>query len=100
MAVNVLVRARMQLVQYYPHIMRENVLLRLHSNLIQCFSRHIGTAVSADFKIVFIILHVLIKETEICFSLSCLKGLSHEILRPVFWPVWMHLGLNVNRLWF
>ncbi len=28
-----------------------------------------------------------------------LKGLSHEI-RPVFWPVWMHLGLNVNRLWF
>ncbi len=29
-----------------------------------------------------------------------LKGLSHEIFRPVFWPVWMHLGLNVNRLWF
>jgi hypothetical protein len=18
----------------------------------------------------------------------------------LFWPVWMHLGLNVNRLWF
>ncbi len=29
-----------------------------------------------------------------------LKGLSQEIFRPVFWPVWMHLGLNVNRLWF
>jgi hypothetical protein len=29
-----------------------------------------------------------------------LKGLSHEIFRPVFWPVWMHLGMNVNRLWF
>jgi hypothetical protein len=25
-----------------------------------------------------------------------LKGLSHDIFRPV----WMHLGLNVNRLWF
>jgi hypothetical protein len=25
-----------------------------------------------------------------------LKGLSHEI----FWPGWMHLGLNVNRLSF
>ncbi len=29
-----------------------------------------------------------------------LKGLSNEIFRPVFWPVWMRLGLNVNRLWF
>ncbi len=29
-----------------------------------------------------------------------LKGLSHEIFRPVFWPVWMRLGLDVNRLWF
>ncbi len=29
-----------------------------------------------------------------------LKGLSHEISRPVFWPVWMHLGLNVNRFCF
>ncbi len=32
--------------------------------------------------------------------LVTLKGLSHEIFEPVFWPVWMHLGLNVNRLWF
>ncbi len=31
---------------------------------------------------------------------SCLKGLSHEIFGPVFWAVWMYLGLNVNRLWF
>jgi hypothetical protein len=31
---------------------------------------------------------------------SYLKGLSHEIFGPVFWPVWMYLGLNVNRLWF
>ncbi len=29
-----------------------------------------------------------------------LKGLSHEILRPVFWPVWIHLGLHVNRFKF
>ncbi len=29
-----------------------------------------------------------------------LKGLSLEIFRPVFRSVWMHLGLNVNRLWF
>jgi hypothetical protein len=29
-----------------------------------------------------------------------LKGLSHETFRPVFWPVWIHLGPNVNRLWF
>ncbi len=29
-----------------------------------------------------------------------LKGLSHEISGPVFWPVWMHLGLNRNRFWF
>jgi hypothetical protein len=32
--------------------------------------------------------------------LSDLKGLSHEIFRPVFWSVWMYLGLNMNRLWF
>jgi hypothetical protein len=32
--------------------------------------------------------------------LQYLKGLSHEIFRLVFWPVWMYLGLNVNRLWF
>jgi hypothetical protein len=30
----------------------------------------------------------------------CLKELSHEIFRPVFWPVRVRLGLNVNRLWF
>jgi hypothetical protein len=29
-----------------------------------------------------------------------LKGLSHEIFRPVFWPVWIYLGLNGNRFWF
>ncbi len=29
-----------------------------------------------------------------------LKGLSHEIFRPVFWPVWVHLGLTWNCLWF
>jgi hypothetical protein len=28
-----------------------------------------------------------------------LKGLSHEIFGPVFWAVWIYLGLNVNRLW-
>ncbi len=27
----------------------------------------------------------------------CLKRLSHEIFRPVFWPVWIYLGLNGNR---
>ncbi len=29
-----------------------------------------------------------------------LKGLSHEIFGPVFWAIWIYLGLNVNRLWF
>ncbi len=32
--------------------------------------------------------------------LEHLTGLSHEIFRPVFGPVWMRLGLNVNPLWF
>ncbi len=36
-----------------------------------------------------------------CGALSSfLKGLSHEIMGPVYWPVWMHLGLNENRFWF
>jgi hypothetical protein len=35
-------------------------------------------------------------EWSYCF----LKGLSHEIFEPVYWPVWMHLGLNKNRFWF
>ncbi len=26
-----------------------------------------------------------------------LKGL---IFGPVYWPVWIHLGLNKNRFWF
>jgi hypothetical protein len=30
----------------------------------------------------------------------CLKGLSHEIFGPVYWTVWMHLGLNKIRFWF
>ncbi len=29
-----------------------------------------------------------------------LKGLSHEIFGPLYWPVWMHIGLNKNRFWF
>jgi hypothetical protein len=29
-----------------------------------------------------------------------LKGLSQEIFGPVYWPVWMHLGLNKNRFRF
>ncbi len=29
-----------------------------------------------------------------------LKGLSHEIFRPVFLPVWIYLGLNGNRFSF
>ncbi len=38
-----------------------------------------------------------------CFAkilYSPLKGLSHEIFDPVFWAVWIYLGLNMNRLWF
>jgi hypothetical protein len=31
---------------------------------------------------------------------SVLKGTAHEIFGPVYWPVWMHLGLNKNRFWF
>jgi hypothetical protein len=29
-----------------------------------------------------------------------LKGLSHAIFGPVYWPVWMRLGLKKNRFWF
>jgi hypothetical protein len=29
-----------------------------------------------------------------------LEGLLHEIFGPVYWPVWMHLGLNKNRFQF
>jgi hypothetical protein len=29
-----------------------------------------------------------------------IKGLSLEIFGPVYWPVWMHLGLNKNRFLF
>jgi hypothetical protein len=38
----------------------------------------------------------LVVESE----LSAAKGLLHEIFGPVFWAVWMYLGLNVNCLWF
>jgi hypothetical protein len=37
---------------------------------------------------------------NINFHLRHLKGLSHEIFVPVFWAVWMYLGLNVNRMLF
>jgi hypothetical protein len=33
-------------------------------------------------------------------STPVLKGLSHEIFGPVYWPVWIHIGLNKNRFWF
>ncbi len=36
----------------------------------------------------------------VVFVASRLKGLSHEICFSVFWPVWIHLGLNMNCLWF
>jgi hypothetical protein len=29
-----------------------------------------------------------------------LKGLLHEIFGPVYWTVWMHVGLNKNRFRF
>jgi hypothetical protein len=36
-----------------------------------------------------------------CFNLkSELKGLSQKILGPVYWLLWMHLGLNKIRIWF
>jgi hypothetical protein len=37
-----------------------------------------------------------------CSTTRCdtLKGLSQEIFWPVFWPVWMHLGLNRKLFWF
>ncbi len=37
---------------------------------------------------------------DTCTLPSLLKGLSHEIFGPVFWPVWMYIGLNKNRFWF
>ncbi len=30
----------------------------------------------------------------------CLKELSHETFRPVFWPVWIYLGLKRNHFSF
>jgi hypothetical protein len=33
-------------------------------------------------------------------SVYVLDGLSHEIFGPVFLPVWIVLGLNMNRFWF
>ncbi len=38
--------------------------------------------------------------SEDVHTVKTLKGLSHEIFRPDFLPVWMHLGLTVNHLWF
>jgi hypothetical protein len=38
--------------------------------------------------------------TTLVRGVYSLKGLSLEIFSPVFWPVRMNLGLNVNRLWF
>jgi hypothetical protein len=32
--------------------------------------------------------------------MNTLKGMSHEFFWPVFWPVWIHLGLKMNRLCF
>jgi hypothetical protein len=43
---------------------------------------------------------VVQQNKEIRFKKLTLKGLSHEIFRPVYWPAWMHLGLNKNRFWF
>jgi hypothetical protein len=42
------------------------------------------------------------KITYNVFSLEVkgLKGLLHKIFKPVYWPVWMQLGLNKNRFWF
>jgi hypothetical protein len=34
------------------------------------------------------------------FLLDHLKRLSHEIFRPAFWPLWMHLHLNMNHVCF
>ncbi len=39
------------------------------------------------------------KESGTGYSDKCLMGLSHDF-QAFFWPVWMRLGLNVNRLWF
>jgi hypothetical protein len=38
--------------------------------------------------------------SESLTQIYVLKGLSHQIFGPVYWPVWMHLGLNKNRFWF
>jgi hypothetical protein len=31
---------------------------------------------------------------------DCVKGLSHEIFRAIFWLSWIYLGLKGNRFWF
>ncbi len=41
-----------------------------------------------------------LSETSAAACAKALKGLSHEIFGPVFWPVCMRLGLNRNRYWF
>ncbi len=37
---------------------------------------------------------------HVVYNMQNLKGLSHDFFRPDFWPVWMHLGLNVNCFLF
>ncbi len=54
---------------------------------------------SGSFPIFALSNHTTFRQTQPDATVP-LKGLSHEIFGPVFWPVWMYLGLNVKRLWF
>ncbi len=72
----------------------------LKRNYIYFIYIHIHILIHDRYMYRYIYVNILPLQTETETQVFLLKGLSHEIFRPVFWSVWMHLGLNVNRLWF
>jgi hypothetical protein len=66
---------------------------------IRChtFNTHANKVVIVCSVITMIYYPVQVLDGHISTSL---KGLSHEVFGPVFWPVWMQIGLNKNRFWF
>jgi hypothetical protein len=73
--------------------------LKCHRGIVSQWTFQVGLNVTVDETWVDVTSRHHIRFTMIA-GLQGLKRLSHEIFRPVFWPVWMHLGLNENRLWF
>jgi hypothetical protein len=88
-------------------------MLVVYAACLRCMSlRHILLHVHSAWSCCLSLLHVhvaclccmsmphVLAACPCYWMLLSLKGLSHEIFGPVFWAVWMYLGLNVNRLWF